>query len=412
MLKTRRRAATRREHLTERRVAALPIPAKRTILYDLKVSELGLKLSPSGARTFFWFRSVAGKPAWRTIGRWPDIDLDAARAKAAKYNVTLAEWKKEGSVGPNPFSRPRPSQQPTLDELVEDYVARHVVLTAANPAKAARGIRWTLVKYLPDWRDRRIGSLTRQDVFDLHRKLGVAHGRVTANRVATFVRTILNWGVRAGLYRGENPAARLALFKESKRERYLQPDELVRLKRALDDEPNADLHDFVTLALATGARKSNIHALAWADVNWDTLTWTIRRAKNKKPHTVDLAPAAVAVLEARFQHRDGDCPWVFPSPTSASGHATDFKKPWRALLKRAGIENLCQHDLRRTFASYMAIAGVSLQQIGAALGHLSSSATATYARLHREAVRNALAAGDRQMTAMMAAARRKLPAAV
>lgn len=161
--------------------------------------------------------------------------------------------------------------------------------------------------------------------------------------------------------------------------------------------------------------------MAWADISWDTQTWTIQRAKNKRPQLVDLPPAAVTILKARATRRKKENPWVFPSATSASGHAEDFKKQWKALLVRAGLHHpedsarrVTQHDLRRTFASYMAIAGVSLQQIGSALGHLSTASTTVYARLHREAVRNAMEAGDRQMTAMMAKAKRnqkRLPAA-
>ncbi|MBZ5528818.1 MAG: site-specific integrase [Acidobacteriia bacterium] len=401
MLKPKQRAQAARTHLTERRIDALPAPAKRKILHDAKEPTLGLRLESSGARVFFWFRAVSGKPTWKRIGNFPDVSLDAARKKAAEYNVALATWQKDGCVGPSPFEATRPSRQPTLHELTEDYINRHTLLYATNPPKAAKIIRRYVVdKYLGDWKERRLGSITRHEVFDLHRKLGVEAGKITANRVCTFLRTVFNWASKAELWRGENPAAKLELFKESKRERYLQPDELVRLKAELDREANADLKDYVTLALTTGQRKANVHGMAWADVDWNTLTWTIQRTKNKKPHTVDLMPVAVATLKARYAKRKDDSPWVFPS-FGRSGHVEDFKKPWAALLARAKLKNVTQHDMRRTFASYMAIAGVSLQQIGSALGHLSTASTVVYARLHREAVRNALTAGTERMERMM-----------
>ena len=60
------------------------------------------------------------------------------------------------------------------------------------------------------------------------------------------------------------------------------------------------------------------------------------------------------------------------------------------MLERAGIENLRIHDLRRTAGSYMAIQGVSPTIIGKALGHRSPQATAIYARLTQDPVRQAL----------------------
>ena len=52
----------------------------------------------------------------------------------------------------------------------------------------------------------------------------------------------------------DNPAKDVALFDETKRERFLQPDELLRFNEALANEPSADLKDLLVLAITTGAR--------------------------------------------------------------------------------------------------------------------------------------------------------------
>ena len=187
---------------------------------------------------------------------------------------------------------------------------------------------------------------------------------------------------------------------------------MVRFKEALDSEKNTDLRDFITLALSAGVRRGNVCAMRWADINDET--WTIQRTKNREPRIVSLRPAALAVLKVRERQRGPDCPWVFPSTQSPSGHIEGFDDHWRELLERAGLyhpddreRHVTVHNIRRTFASYQAIAGVSLQQIGASLGHLSTAATSIYARLHRESVKHAMAAGERQMQKMMAAAKQK-----
>jgi len=90
--------------------------------------------------------------------------------------------------------------------------------------------------------------------------------------------------------------------------------------------------------------------------------------------------------------------WVLPSEKSASCHLEDPKRPWQDLLARAGIENLCLHDLRRTMGSYQAITGASTNIIGKSLGHKSTSATLVYARLTADPIREAMEkATDRMM---------------
>ena len=81
---------------------------------------------------------------------------------------------------------------------------------------------------------------------------------------------------------------------------------------------------------------------------------------------------------------------VLPSVKSKSGHLEDPKRPWRELLHRAGIENTCLHDLRRTMGSYKAISGTSLHIIGKSLGHKSTSATQVYARLTADPIRESM----------------------
>ena len=75
--------------------------------------------------------------------------------------------------------------------------------------------------------------------------------------------------------------------------------------------------------------------------------------------------------------------WVFPSD-GQSGHLNDPKKAWARLLKRAQIEDLRMHDLRRTFGSWQAALGANGYIIGKSLGHKSQQSTAIYARLNLE----------------------------
>lgn len=76
--------------------------------------------------------------------------------------------------------------------------------------------------------------------------------------------------------------------------------------------------------------------------------------------------------------------------TGEFSHMGNLKEAWKRLLKREEITDLRIHDLRRTAGSYMAIQGVSPTIIGKALGHKSQAATAMYARLTQDPVRQAM----------------------
>ena len=137
---------TSREHFTDRRIEALKPEVKRRSVYDLKTCELGLRIETSGAKTFFWYRTVAGKPKFKTIGTWPDISLDKAREHAQRFNTDLADWVLNGSRGTGPFKESR--GELTFNQLLEDYVQKHVRTRCKKPEKAEKDVRWMFNKYL------------------------------------------------------------------------------------------------------------------------------------------------------------------------------------------------------------------------------------------------------------------------
>ena len=115
--------------------------------------------------------------------------------------------------------------------------------------------------------------------------------------------------------------------------------------------------------------------------------------------TVALSPKAIEILERRKDASNGG-EWVFPG-LGSTGHLVEPKAAWQRICKRAGIEDLRIHDLRRTLGSWQAATGASLPVIGKSLGHKSLGATQVYARLNIDPVRIAV---NRAVDAMMLAA--------
>lgn len=409
-----------RVNLTKRYLEGLETPKDKYELHrDSTVRGLGVKVEPTGTRSFFWTRKGGARTFWLTIGAVESVTLDDARAKASDFNSALVKWKQDGAVGEPPFAKPKSL---SLDEIVTAYRDRHIKATAKRPDKAAKRIDSRMSTHVGDLRHRRIDQITKADVVALHEDINKRFGPYASNRVVQMLKAAINWAVDAGLWTGVNPAASVGMFPEQKRRRFLLPDELAALRAALDSpETSADLRDFVQLALYTGQRKMDVMSMAWRDIDLGRCVWFVPDPKNQQPFYVPLTTQAVAVLKDRLKQADrrareaGLEPsgFVFPSH-SASGHIEDLKKSWAELLKTAGIEELRQHDLRRTFGSIQAEGGSSLHIIGGSLGHKSSGSTAIYAQLQLEGIRKSA----QQATTTMAKAmkkkqkpRRALPAA-
>ncbi len=129
--------------------------------------------------------------------------------------------------------------------------------------------------------------------------------------------------------------------------------------------------------------------MRWEELDLSRNVWRIPDTKNGKPVTVPLVPFAISLLED-LRKANSSSEWVFPSPTSATGHLVEPRKAWERILARSGIDNARIHDLRRTMGSWQAITGASMQVIGKSLGHKSQQATAIYARLSLDPVRAAM----------------------
>jgi integrase len=414
------RKKTERVALTENRIAHLPIPAKRRILYDEKEPDLGLKLEPTGTRTFFWFHAVAGKPMWRTIGPYPAVTLDDARTAARKFTLQNAEFRRANYSTPSPFAKPVVKRTLTLDELVDAYCEQHIPKKTLDPEFAAHTVRITVARCFPDWRSKQIDAISHADVTARHAKLGKERGPSAANRSVALLQRLYGWATGIGaLYKGENPAK---LYKEEKftehpRTRFLDPEEVVRFEAAVEREPNRDLRDFLALCLFTGLRKMEILTARWSDMQLERARWSVprERRKNRQPHVVLLTQDALRILLARRAQRDETNPWVFPGGT-AEGHRGDFGRPWKRVRAHAGLDSadpalrVTKHSLRHTNISYVLMAGRSIAEAAAASGHRAHDMVERYGHLLDETVRETVAAGEAKRHEMMAKARKRLPA--
>jgi integrase len=235
------------------------------------------------------------------------------------------------------------------------------------------------------WRHRRLSDLTREHVAELHARVGRDSGHYAANRGLALLRAMFNLARTWGLCSGDNPATGIRAFREEKRDRFLNPDELSRALLAIDQEPDWRWRGYFRLALLLGPRRHELLRARWPELDFSARSWRLPTTKAERPHLLPLPTPAVEILESLPSR--GQSEWLFPSSAARSGHLEEPRKAWQRIRERAKTKDVRIHDLRRTLGSWLAASGYGLPMIGRVLNHSQPSATAVYARLDLEPVR-------------------------
>jgi len=378
---------------TKPQLESLPFAesGERVTYHDTHKNAYGLQLRvTTTAKTFFLQKRVNGTPERVTLGKFPDMTIEEARKEAARLSALIA-----GGINPNQDARALKTET-TLQELFDEFLKhRRNKRGAYLSEKTKRSYKYDFGLYLGKWGNRQLSKFKDTDFGKLHSEIGKEHP-TTANRVMAMSSSLFGYAAERKLFKGVNPAQGIKKFPETKRDRFLQSDELPAFFKALAEESNETLRDYFFISLLTGARRSNVQEMQWSQLHFDRAEWRIPTTKNGEPQTVTLGQEAIEILRTR---QGCDPVWVFPG-TGATGHLVEPKKAWKRILERAGIADLRIHDLRRTLGSWQAKTGASLAIVGKSLNHKSVNTTAIYARLDLDPVRESV---ERATGAMLAA---------
>ena len=148
------------------------------------------------------------------------------------------------------------------------------------------------------------------------------------------------------------------------------------------------------MCLLTGARRGEVLAAQWLDIDLTAGTWRIPQTKSGHWHLLPLPGPLVHLLVDL--PRVVDNPYLFVG-RHGKGHLSNISRAWRKIRHKAGMDDLRIHDLRRTLGSWMAGTGVSLQIIGKVLNHKQPSTTAIYSRLNLDPLRDVLETNAQKM---------------
>lgn len=172
-------------------------------------------------------------------------------------------------------------------------------------------------------------------------------------------------------------------------ERFLNAQEIAKLgavlEKAESEGTNPTAINIIRMLAMTGARRNEIAALLWDEVDFDHACLRLRDSKTGAKF-IPLGGPALKLLSGIEHIRRS--PFVFPA-SSGAGHFIGMKTIWDRVRSEAGFPSLRLHDLRHSFASIGLAAGDTLPMIGALLGHSNPRTTARYAHLSDDPKRQA-----------------------
>ena len=410
---------------TKAALDALPAaPEGKQVDYcDAMVQGLRIRVGASGIKSFSVAKKKDGRFIRATLGRYPALTIDMARAKALEI---LGEVSLTGQ-NPNVVRRDQDKLKVTLGEAIDAYLA-----SRGNRIKpeTAKHYRADLTNYTGDWMTIPLLKLTREKIEVRHkaiteglpsawhgaapefRKGGTGQGsKAQADRWARTLRAV--WRFARDHYRDtddrimlpepptevlsskrlwHNTPRRTDRIRTHELKRWLEAVEHIR-QEAIHwrDDTAVAVCDAIDMALFTGLRRTEVFELTWDRVNLSGGYFWIDQTKNGDPLELPITDTLLAIFQRRrhwnlklsrfvFPGQHPDRPIHEPRRVIAKICAATVPNPNPDGLKP--LEFRC-HDARRTFGTVAELAEVGQYTLKRLMNHRTlRSADVTQGYIH------------------------------
>jgi integrase len=381
--------------LSNRTIASVEPQAKDYFLWDDDLPGFGLRVFPTGKRSFLVQYRAGGRTRRYTIGPHGVWTPEAARKQA---QVLLAEI----AHGENPAEqRLLDIKAITVKELCERYlqdadsgliqgkgrrpkkastlvcdksrINRHIV-----PLLGTRRVRDVTSSEVTQFlRDVARGK-TKLDVKTKRRGRSIVRGGIgAATRTVSLLGGIFTYALQLGII-DRNPVHGVRKFADQKKSRRLSEGEYRLLgeilRKAVEKEQHQTPVDMIRAIACTGCRLGEIVTLKWADI--DAENSCIRFGDTKEG--ASTRPIGLPVMDFFDRLRPNRLGiYVFPG-TQSGKPLIGFPKYWIAILKDTELSSITPHVLRHSFASIANDLGLTEVTIAALLGHSRGTITSRY----------------------------------
>lgn len=303
-------------------LGGLPAPATGfDVVQDLVDPRLRLYITSRGVKTFFTRKRVNGKDKRIIIGKYPDMEIDEARAMVDSVLETVSKPPRTRRV------------KIKFQKIIELYMTRKVRRNEVSRAKLVRSV----TNHLTSLFEKNIQDISRHDIGAV---LESINGAAARNRMHELLSSVFNFAIESG-YVSENPVVNIPKVAEVRRVRPLNKTGLERLVHVMNKEKDPTLRAAFLMLVYGFAPKSKIFSMRWRDLDFNQYTWC----------DVPLSDAAVVLLMNLPQNGK----WVFPG--FRGGHLTDPRGAWHQIAADARIPNLTMDDVYKFMRSRLVWAG-------------------------------------------------------
>jgi integrase len=387
--------------LTVTRIDNAKATSSRQEIPDGLLVGLYLVVQPSGARSFAVRYRYAGQPRKLTLGAFPAINLETARALGAKALRAAAEGRdpareKQAAKGDAKIAAAEEirGKRDLFENVAREFIERHAMkqnrATTSRETARILGLRPSVEDpsilvdvggdVMSAWRGRKIQEISKRDIVALLDVVNDRGSPIMANRVLSAVRKLFNWCVARDILQVSPCTLVAPPAPERSRDRVLNDDELRMVWNAADGD-GWPFGPLIKLLMLTGQRLDEVASMRWNEVDLENGVWTLPRArtKNNELHEVPLSDTAAGIL-ATVPRIKTSKNFVFATRRDAAVSGFSRAKTRLDLAILAAMpkdakapEHWTFHDLRRTMASGMAPLGIQLHVVEKILNHSSGA---------------------------------------
>lgn len=359
-------------NFTDRRVRehVCPVGRAQAFLWDAHAPGLGLRATANGAKAYIFQAKLHGQTVRVTIGDPRSWDIDKAQEEARRLQTLIdagkdpREYAAEQRLAHEARKAEASRKDMTVAEAWGTYLKTsrskwsdrhyidHINLARAGGEEKKRGKGKTSPGPLAPLMALRLSDLTAQRVSAW--LADEAQSRPTSaeqsyRKLRAFVRWCEDRPEYSGLASSGVYSARVVrdvVPKPKAKGDCLQREQLPAWFAAVRSISNPVISAYLQGLLITGARREELAALRWEDVDFQWGSMTIRD-KEEGQRTIPLTPY-LAALFACLPRRNQ---WVFSSPTAAKGKLTEPRPSHNRALEVAGLPHVTLHGLRRSFGT-------------------------------------------------------------
>ncbi len=289
----------------------------------------------------------------------------------------------EASMKEGRYLKTVEARKHTLAELIDRYIRDVLPRKPKSNRQQLMQLKWwkenlgysllsdLTPSLIAEYRDR----LAREET-----SKGDVRSPSTVVRYLAVISHALTVAVKEWEWLDDSPMRKVVKPQEPRgRVRFLDDEERKRLLDACRQSSNPYLYVIVVLALSSGMRQGEILGLAWKDVDLINKRIVLQETKNGERRAVPLVGLALELLQELSKDNESRDNLLFPGKNQKK--AVDIRFSWEKALQDAMISDFRFHDLRHTFASYLAMRKATLTELKTLLGHKTASMTARYSHL-------------------------------